>query len=78
MSFNRYRTMSLVGILIGLTIVSAHAQSFRCKNDLVNVGDAPSSVIQKCGEPLHKHSFCKPNQDVLNPNPATATVCESI
>lgn len=39
---------------------SAQTQSFRCKNDLVNLGDSKASVLQKCGEPVVKDSFCKP------------------
>jgi hypothetical protein len=39
---------------------SASAQSLRCKNDTFNVGDMRASVIQKCGEPVIKDSFCKP------------------
>lgn len=39
---------------------SAQAQSMRCKNDLANVGEAKASVLQKCGEPVHRESFCKP------------------
>ncbi|MBL0728823.1 DUF2845 domain-containing protein [Piscinibacter sp. HJYY11] len=39
---------------------SAQAQSMRCKNDLANVGEGKASVLQKCGEPVHRESFCKP------------------
>ena len=38
----------------------AQAQSMRCKNDLANVGEGKASVLQKCGEPVHRESFCKP------------------
>ena len=34
--------------------------SFRCKNDLVNVGDGKASALLKCGEPVVKDAFCKP------------------
>ena len=37
----------------------AGTTSFRCQNDLVNVGDAKSSVQTKCGLPVLKDSFCK-------------------
>jgi Protein of unknown function (DUF2845) len=40
--------------------VAAQTRSFRCNNDLVNVGDAKSSVQLKCGQPVLKDSFCKP------------------
>jgi hypothetical protein len=38
---------------------SAATTSFRCKNDLVNVGDSKASALLKCGEPVVKDSFCK-------------------
>ena len=43
-------------------MVPAHAQtlSFRCKNDLVNIGASKASALQKCGEPVAKDTFCKP------------------
>jgi len=49
---------------VALTLCSAgaSAQSFRCKNDLVNPGDSRASVLQKCGEPVVRDSFCKPVQ----------------
>jgi len=52
-----------------LTVASASAQtkSFRCKNDLVNIGDSKASVLQKCGEPMMKDAFCKPIETTLPP-----------
>lgn len=50
---------------------SASAQSFRCKNDLVSVGDARAAVLQKCGEPVVKDSFCKPVEFVTTTAPRT-------
>jgi len=38
----------------------ASAQSFRCGNDLVSVGAARAAVLQKCGEPVVRDTFCKP------------------
>ncbi len=37
----------------------AHAQ-LPCKTDLAQLGDSKASVLQKCGEPVLKDSFCKP------------------
>ena len=39
---------------------TADTTSFRCKNDLVNVGDGKASALLKCGEPVVKDAFCKP------------------
>ena len=41
--------------------LSTHAaDTFRCKNDLVQVGDPKSSVLVKCGEPFMRDSSCQP------------------
>jgi hypothetical protein len=62
----------------------AGAQSFRCKNDLVSVGDARASVLQKCGEPVVKDAFCKPAEPQTVPAnpPGTSVVvvapCENV
>lgn len=37
----------------------AAAQSFRCKAELVTLGEGKAAVLQKCGEPSFKDSFCK-------------------
>ena len=39
---------------------TADTRSFRCKNDLVNVGDGKPSALLKCGEPLVRDAFCSP------------------
>ncbi|MGY4827280.1 DUF2845 domain-containing protein [Sphaerotilaceae bacterium SBD11-9] len=41
-------------------ILHAQTQSMRCSNDLANLGDNKASVLQKCGTPVAKDSFCKP------------------
>lgn len=63
----------------------ASAQSFRCKNDLVSVGDARASVVQKCGEPVVKDTFCKPVEIVTTTSPrrhpssvVRVTSCENV
>ena len=54
--------MGLMVLVACLTTASASAQtlSFRCKNDLVNIGASKASALQKCGEPVAKDAFCKP------------------
>ena len=42
----------------GLPAAQAQTKTFRCKNDLVNLGDPKSSALLKCGEPLLKDSYC--------------------
>ena len=57
-------TLPLLPCLLALALqagpASANTTSFRCKNDLVNVGDGKASALLKCGEPVVKDSFCKP------------------
>jgi hypothetical protein len=59
----------------------AQAQPMRCRNDLAQVGDSKASVLQKCGEPASKDSFCKP-ADQVNPPSGSASVvvlpCERV
>ena len=74
------------GLIAASVFVSAQAQtlSFRCKNDLSNVGDSKASVHQKCGEPVFKDSFCKPVERPVaakdaQGNPIVApAVCETV
>lgn len=58
----------------------AQAQTFRCKNDLAQVGDAKAAVLHKCGEPMLKDSFCKPVEQQAAPNAPRprVNVCESV
>ncbi len=69
---------------LALAAGPAAAQSFRCRNDLANVGDSRASVLLKCGEPVVKDSFCKPAQpQALASAPAGSTIvnvapCENV
>jgi hypothetical protein len=58
------RTRDIAALVLAtaaaLAAVPSQAQSMRCRNDLANVGDAKASVLQKCGEPVHRESYCKP------------------
>lgn len=61
----------------------AGTTSFRCQNDLVNVGDAKSSVQTKCGLPVLKDSFCKADDGRPLPGRSGAKVvinnaCETV
>ncbi len=54
---------SILAALAGAFVVAnamAGTTAFRCKNDLVSVGDSKASAFLKCGEPLVKDTFCKP------------------
>lgn len=53
--------------LAGMSGAAAATQTFRCNNDLVQVGDNKSAVLLKCGAPVLKDSFCKPVE--LRPAP---------
>lgn len=57
-----------------LALASAtSAQSFRCKNNLANLGDSRPSVLQKCGEPMSRDVFCRPTQEQRQITPASGT-----
>src|SRR5664279_2401091 len=72
------KPLFFLSFLIPAAVVSpaTFAQSFRCKGDLVNVGDSRASVTQKCGQPVAKDSFCKPAepQVVQNQVPGSTVV----
>lgn len=78
-------SFSLV-LLAALSLLPAvaTAQSFRCKSDLVNVGDSRTTVLLKCGEPVVKDSFCKPvsstqgSSGVPNSTVVNVTSCENV
>ena len=58
----RFLLSALAAAVSGLLVhpVDAQTLSFRCKNDLVNIGASKTSALQKCGEPVAKDAFCKP------------------
>lgn len=65
-----------LAIVACLATQAAHAdtRSFRCKNDLVKLGDAKSSALLKCGEPVLKDAFCKPTGQTG----AASSSCETV
>lgn len=75
--------LSLVAaVSLSLSLTPASAQSFRCQTDLVTVGDSRATLLQKCGEPSLKESFCKPNRQQLVEGKSGTTVvtttCENV
>lgn len=60
---------ALVAPCLLVAPAQAQTQTMRCKNDLAQVGEGKASVLQKCGEPVLKDSFCKPVEK--QPAPAT-------
>ncbi|AOX99550.1 DUF2845 domain-containing protein [Jeongeupia sp. USM3] len=73
---------TLALLALGLCSTAATAASFRCNNDLVYVGDSRATVLQKCGEPMVKDSFCKaPPQTVSTGGQGTVVnvvPCENV
>ncbi len=69
-----------VALVVAIYPLTAAAQSFRCKNDLISVGDSKASALLKCGEPVVKDSFCKPAYTADSGRPQTTTVvpCENV
>ena len=62
----------------------AEAQTLRCGNSVVGPGDTKTAVLQKCGEPVMKETFCKAAEPQTVANPQTgATIvnvlpCENV
>jgi hypothetical protein len=75
-------------IMLGATLsmaafaAAAQTQTMRCRNDLAQSGDSKAAVLQKCGEPVAKDSFCKPVERPVDPvtqRPVPGpSVCEAV
>lgn len=63
----QFKSRFLVSALVLLQPPLASAEYLRCKNESVNVGDTRSALLQRCGEPAIKDSFCK----LFKPTPGT-------
>lgn len=72
-TFNPRLCASMWAVL-AMASASAETTSFRCKNDLVNLGESKAAVLQKCGEPVVKDSFCKPVEPQVTASAPNATV----
>ncbi|RVU34411.1 DUF2845 domain-containing protein [Rheinheimera riviphila] len=65
------KTLSLITTFLfasQFVATQAVAEGLRCNSDIVNTGDAKASVLQKCGEPMLKDSFCNPTTVVNDGN----------
>lgn len=57
------RTAAMIFAFLASSFLSgASAQSLRCKGDLAQIGNSKGTILQKCGEPVMKDTFCKPTQ----------------
>ena len=61
----------ILAFLASSAFTGASAQSLRCKGDLAQIGNSKGTILQKCGEPVMKDSFCKPVQETVSSAPAT-------
>jgi hypothetical protein len=67
MSTNLVRTAAVIfAFLASSFLTGASAQSLRCKGDLAQIGNSKGTILQKCGEPVLKDSFCKPTQSTTS------------
>ena len=55
----------ILAFLASSLFTGASAQSLRCKGDLAQIGNSKGTILQKCGEPVMKDSFCKPTQETV-------------
>jgi hypothetical protein len=70
MSTNLVRTAAVILAFLASSLVTgASAQSLRCKGDLAQIGNSKGTILQKCGEPVMKDSFCKPAQETTSGAP---------
>jgi hypothetical protein len=72
-------------LLLSAMQASAETRSFRCRGDIVKLGEAMSSAMTKCGEPVLKNAFCKTEapQSVATPSKSAPVVinnnaCEKV
>ena len=79
--------LAAFALLASLSLVAwpdgAAAQTFKCRNDLVNVGDARTTVLLKCGEPVVRDAFCRPlpaqrSRPASNPRGGRIVPCENV
>lgn len=61
----------ILAFLASSLFTGASAQSLRCKGDLAQIGNSKGTILQKCGEPVMKDSFCKPVQETVSSAPVT-------
>ena len=54
------KTLQLLAAALALcTVLPAQAsQSLRCNGSLVGKGDSPVTLLQKCGDPIHRQGVC--------------------
>jgi len=60
-----------LALLASSAFTGASAQSLRCKGDLAQIGNSKGTILQKCGEPVMKDSFCRPVQETVSSAPVT-------
>jgi len=68
----------MLAFLASSMFTSASAQSLRCKGDLAQIGNSKGTILQKCGEPVMKDSFCKPVQETVSSTPMVPATSGSI
>ncbi len=67
-----------VAFLASSFVTGASAQSLRCKGDLAQIGNSKGTILQKCGEPVMKDSFCKPVQATTSTAPMITPIAPEI
>lgn len=67
MTSNLLRTAAVIfAFLTSSFLTGASAQSLRCKGDLAQIGNSKGTILQKCGEPVMKDTFCKPTKSTTS------------
>lgn len=75
------KTRALVVAVCLLVGPYSYAESLRCKNDTVQIGDSKADVVVKCGQPQLTDSICEKTQKRFLKSDGTSgfiEACENI
>ena len=67
----------LSALLFSLITTQANAETLRCKQDIVDIGDSKADVIEMCGNPEMTDSFCEKYFKPIYHSDGSSSVIES-
>jgi len=70
--------LTCAALIAVLTALPASAETMRCGSDYIaRIGNSKTDVLQNCGEPLMRDSFCGTTTTGSN-QPAVGTLCSNV
>jgi hypothetical protein len=79
------KILSAVLLASSAVVLQARAggpSTFRCGNDLLKIGESKAAATQKCGAPVARDSFCKPQPVRTQDSPSRTIIanapCETV